>query len=70
MALYRATIKRTHTTNGVHLEKGMSVEIPTTSSGPFNNGAHEVIDAFMRKYGLDIKKAGAANQGDILLEKL
>lgn len=47
--------------NGVLIEPGLSVEVITQSySNPItNNGGQAVADAFMRIYGLDIKKAGA-----------
>jgi hypothetical protein len=49
--------------NGIRLEKGMSVDVVTNSfSNPVTtNGGQPVIDAFMRIYGIDIKKAGALN---------
>ena len=47
--------------NGVLIEPGLSVEVITQSySNPItNNGGQAVADAFMRIYGLDIKKACA-----------
>lgn len=72
MALYRATVKQNVNTNGVRLEKGMSVEVVT--KGIYNplltNGGHEVIDAFLRIYGVDIKKANAVSGVYILIEKI
>jgi hypothetical protein len=49
--------------NGVLLEKGMSVDVVTNSyNNPVTtNGGQVVADAFMRIYGIDIKKAGAFN---------
>ena len=71
MALFRATVKSTRTTNGVHLEKGMSVDFPSTYGSPMGtNGGKEVIDAFMRKYGVDIKKAGALSSSYIEVVKV
>ena len=71
MALFRATIKTSKTSNGVRLEKGMSVDFPSKFSTPLmTNGGHEVIDAFDRKYGIDIKKAGALNSTNIDIEKI
>jgi len=58
MALFRATVKSTSVTNGVRLEKGMSVDFPSSYGSPLStNGGKEVIEAFQRKYGVDIKKA-------------
>jgi len=63
MALFRITVKQKVRTNGIVLEPGMSVEVVTQSmSNPVStNGGTVVADAFMRIYGVDIKKAGALN---------
>ena len=47
-------------TNGIRVEKGMSVKVATNSmSNPVTtNGAQAVADAFYRIYGIDAKKAG------------
>ena len=49
--------------NGIRIERGMSVDVVTNSiSNPVvTNGGQQVADAFMRVYGVDIKKAGALN---------
>ena len=71
MALFRATIKSTRINNGVRSEKGMSVDFPSSYGSPLGtNGGHEVIDAFQRKYGVDIKKAGAVNSAYIEVVKV
>ena len=61
MPLFIITVKQSKNSNGVRLEKGMSVEVVTQSmSNPVStNGGQVVADAFMRLYGVDIKKAGA-----------
>ena len=61
--LYRVTVKTSKNTNGIRLERGMSVEVVTNSmSNPVTtNGGQAVADAFMRIYGIDIRKAGALN---------
>ena len=63
MPLFRVTVKRMKNTNGIRLEPGMTVDIPSNSfSNPVTtNGGQVVIDAFYRIYGVDIKKAGALN---------
>lgn len=63
MPLFRITVKSMKNANGVRLERGMSVDVATQSfSNPvLNNGGQAVADAFMRIYGVDIKKAGALN---------
>ena len=59
MALFLITVKQNHRCNGINLEKGMSVEVSSLYSNPLTtNGGHEVQDAFMRKYGIDLKKNG------------
>lgn len=60
MPLYRITTKQMKNTNGIRIEKGMSVEVVTSSmSNPLTtNGGQVVADAFMRIYGIDAKKAG------------
>ena len=58
MALFKITVKNSGTVNGIRLEKGMSVEVASTYSNPVStNGGLEVQDAFMRIYGIDLKKA-------------
>lgn len=63
MALFRITVKQPKNCNGIRIEKGMSVEVVTNSfSNPITtNGGQPVVDAFIRNYGIDIKKAGALN---------
>lgn len=57
MALFRITVKQNKYANGIRLEKGMTVDVSSTYSNPVTtNGGHEVIDAFQRMYGIDIKK--------------
>lgn len=58
--------------NGVRLERGMSVDVATQSlSNPvLTNGGQTVADAFMRIYGIDIKKAGALNMAYLDVERI
>lgn len=43
MALFRVTVKRSASVGGIRLEKGMSVEIPTTGYNPLtSNGGNDV----------------------------
>lgn len=61
MALFEITTKNCKGSiiNGIKIEDGMTVEIVSKYSNPLTtNGGHEVIEAFQRKYGIDIKKAG------------
>ena len=63
MARFRVTTKHVKNVNGIRIEPGMSVEVATQSvSNPVTtNGGQLVIDAFMRIYGIDIKKDGCLN---------
>ena len=71
MALFRATVKMSRMTNNVRLEKGMSVDFPSVYSNPLTtNGGKEVVEAFLRKYGIDLKKANAVNESYIKIEKV
>ncbi len=59
-------------TNGIRIEPGMSVEVVTQSmSNPIlTNGGQPVVDAFMRIYGIDIRKAGALNMSYLNVERI
>jgi len=71
MALFKATMKHPMTNNGVRIEKGINVDFPSSYGNPLGtNGSKEVIDAFMRKYGVDIKKGGAVSSSYIQIEKI
>lgn len=61
--LYRVTVKSSKNSNGIRIERGMSVEVATNNiTNPVTtNGGQAVADAFMRIYGIDIRKAGALN---------
>ena len=63
MPLFRVTVKSRVNTNGIRLEPGMSVDVVGNSFCDLihTNGGQIVADAFMRIYGVDIKKAGALN---------
>lgn len=58
--LYKVTVKSNLNSNGVRLEKGMSVEVASQHL-PLSTrqGKEQVNNAFMAKYGVDIKKACA-----------
>lgn len=72
MPLFRITVKRMKNCNGVRLEAGMNVDIPSNSfSNPVTtNGGQIVVDAFYRIYGVDIKKAGALNMSDLDVKQI
>ena len=58
--LYKVTVKSNLNSNGVRLEKGMSVEV-SSQSLPLSTlqGKELVNNAFKAKYGVDLKKACA-----------
>ncbi|MBR6091587.1 MAG: hypothetical protein IKQ09_02075 [Bacteroidales bacterium] len=72
MMLYRITVKSPKNTNGVRIERGMSVDVVTNSlSDPVStNGGQAVADAFMRIYGIDIRKAGALSRAWLDVERI
>ena len=61
MPLFRVTVKQPKQTNGERIERGMQVEVVTNSmSNPLTvNGGQAIADAFMRIYGVDMKRLGA-----------
>jgi len=69
MALYEITIKSSSITNGIRLEKGMSVEVACISNPVSSNGGVLVQEAFLRKYGIDSKRGGALTPGRYTVEK-
>lgn len=71
MALYLLTIKKSETRNGVRLEKGMTVEV-ASNANPLSNSTEKAKskDAFNRKYGIDLEKAGALNSSFIEIKKI
>lgn len=72
MPLYRITVKTPKFTNGIRIERGMSVDVVTTSfSNPLlTNGGQAVADAFMRIYGVDMKRAGALTMAYLDVQKI
>ena len=59
--LYKVTVKTNLISNGVRLEKGMSVEVVSQSYSLLSTlqGKELVNNAFKAKYGVDVKKACA-----------
>lgn len=61
MALLKVTLKNSANVNGIHLEKGMNVEVVTKSgiTQVFSTLQNRelVREAFMRKYNIDLQKA-------------
>lgn len=57
MKAFKITPKRIKRSNGQVLTPEMSVVVSTNQSNPFNNGATEVAEAYMRIYGYDYRKS-------------
>lgn len=72
MALYRVTVTRTVASNGLRLEPGMYVDVPTqiTTNPVSVNGGREVIAAFQRIYGIDISKSFGILKTALKVEKI
>ena len=72
MAMFQITTKSRKQVNGIRVEPGMSVQVVTQSmSNPvITNGGQPVIDAFMRIYGIDIKKAGCLNMVELEVKQI
>lgn len=72
MPRYKISVKRLKNVNGVRIEPGMSVEVVTSSfCNPVStNGGELVSQAFMRIYGVDVKRAGALNMADLNVEQI
>lgn len=72
MPIFRITVKNPKLTSGARVEKGMSVDVVTNSmvNPVTTNGGQEVANAFMRIYGIDIKKVGALNMAYLDVERI
>ena len=70
--LYRLTIKGNANINGVRLEKGMSVEVASQTSNVWGDmkGKELVRNAFMAKYGIDLKKACAIDSVHLDVQRI
>ncbi len=70
MALFQVTTRRRKICNGVHIEAGMSVQVVFNGSTPLCGGQQLIVDAFMRMYGLDLKKAMSLTSSDLDIVRL
>lgn len=70
MALFVITTKRKKICNGVLIEPGMSVRVASIYNNPVTvNRGQEVEDAFMRMFGISLRKANALNMSDLDVRK-
>jgi len=76
MALWRISVKSSGTVNGIRLEKGMFVEMPTpvSMSDPLRSNVTEnkpkINNLFVSKYGVDLLKAGLISINHLESEKI
>lgn len=72
MARYRVTTKGTFRSAGQYIEPGMNVEIVSLFpvSGMGSLIASQVHNAFLSKYGVDLKKMNCLNAGFLKVEKI
>lgn len=71
MALFVITTKRKKICNGVLIEPGMSVKVASIYANPVTvNRGQEVEDAFMRMFGISLRKANALNMSDLDVYKI
>ena len=71
MSLYRVKTKRRKSCNGVNIEPGMEAQVvaPVNQTVQVNNWQY-VEDAFMRIFGISLRKANSLNLGDLEITKL
>ena len=72
MPLFRITVKSNKFSNGIRLERGMTVDVVSNSmSNPvITNSGQNVVDAFLRIYGIDIRRAGGLNMVMLDVERI
>lgn len=72
MPTFRITTKQRVTNNSIRVEPGMTVDVVTSSfSNPVTvNGGQNVVDAFKRIYGIDIKKAGVLSMAYLDVQQI
>lgn len=70
--VYRVTVKNSKLTSGIRVERGMSVDVVTNNiTNPVTtNGGQVVVDAFMRIYGIDIRRAGALSMAYLDVQRV
>lgn len=72
MALFKITyIGAMETVQGKTIEKGMSIEIASRNSNPLSTNEREMVNAaFIRKYGIDLKKINRMSVTYFKVEKI
>ena len=73
MARWNISVKTTGVVNGVRLEKGMFIEMPTNGLNPLQAvSAHksQINMLFQNRYGIDLLKGKLVNAGRLSCEKI
>ena len=71
MSLYRIRTKRRKVCNGVNIEPGMEAQVVTPVNMTVQvNKWQYVEDAFMRIFGISLRKANCLNVSDLEITKL
>lgn len=70
MARYSATVVRTHKEGDMYIEKGMQVEFVSFTPPWSVDLGQPVQDAFLRVYGVDLKKGNSCNPGFISVKEI
>lgn len=70
--LFRITVKQSRNVNSVRLDKGMTAEISFQYNNPLGDikGKKLIRNAFMNKYGIDLKKACAIDSVNLDVQKI
>lgn len=71
MSLYLVKTKHRKCCNGVNIEPGMEAQVltPVNQTIQVNNWQY-VEDAFMRIFGVSLRKANCLNPGDLEITKI
>ena len=70
MSLWKVTIKNSRYVNGVRIERGMSVQVPSTVHPLSSSGLSLVRDAFIRIYGVEFAEDASISGGaNLILDK-
>lgn len=71
MARYRITVKMRASASGMLIEKGMSVEMASTSPNLMCGSAGDQLNTIFKcMHGVDLKKMGMLNIGHLLVERI
>ena len=62
MAIFEIKTKERMNVNGEFVDKGLSVQITTMNSNPFDD-VEKIHKAFIRVHGIDLKPEGYLNLG-------